>query len=138
MFHYHLTVLWSLPTPCLLPFTSSPYRKAFLHSRYVFFSPLSLPSAGEGLPSSRIFCLTVSPLTPRRRHKPLSNSSVYDADFVYKIETRPPLVMLFTRLAVCSFALQPGRLRRVLADYLVESLRINPFPGLFRFLATWL
>jgi hypothetical protein len=134
MFHYHLTVLWSHPTPCLLPFISSPYRKAFLHSRYFFF----LLSASEGLPSSRIFCLTVSPLIPRRRHKPLSNSSVYDADFVYKIKTRPPLSMLFTRLPLCSFALQPGRLRRVLSDYFVESLRINPFPDLFRFLATWL
>ena len=97
-----------------------------------------LLSAGKGLPSSPIFCLTVSPLTPRGRHKQLSNSSGYDADFVYKIKTRPPLFMIFTRLPLCSFALQPGHLRRVLSDYFVESLRINPFPALFRFLATWL
>ena len=133
MFHYHLTVLWSHPTPCLLPFISSPYRKAFLHSRYFF-----LLSASEGLPSSRIFFLTVSPLIPRRRHKPLSNSFVYDTDFVYKIETRPPLLLIFTRLPVCSIVLQPGHLRRALSDYFVEPLRIEPFPVLSRLLVTWL
>ena len=126
-----------LPRP--LPSFSFPYRKALLS--FV----LGLHAwAVEGLPSSVPIFLTMSSLTPRRCLQPsvrnglFSDSSVDDAGFVCKIETRPSHFSSLRGYHCVHITLQPGHLRSPALRGIVESLSMKPLPVSHRLLATWL
>jgi len=86
-----------------------------------------LNKVSEGFPEFRPFLSNhVAANTPEVPSQTAYSSvlSLTGTGFAHKIGARPPLFMLFTKLPLRSFSLQPGRLRCALSGYVVESLSI--------------
>lgn len=98
-----------------------------------FFSERLFPSGKRRFPKFLDYLSgRVVTNTPEMLYVPLY-SQTYNTDFAHTPTSRPSLFLIFTRLPLCSFALQPGLLRRTLSDTLSSRLDIVRFQTLSGF-----